>query len=120
MDVEGRVGMEVEAAERDGEEDRVCGGARLAFLCGAPSRDEVIGRTVRAVDRAGGVRRVAGPRAPLVLTRIRSALGGVGSLRDHVSISEAETGDVEGRGKGGLAPPRRRRVTWIVHSLSSP
>ena len=71
-------------------------------------------------DGAGGVRRVAEPRAPLVLTRIRSALGGVGSLRDHVSISEAETGDVEGRGKAGLAPPRRRRVTWIVHSLSSP
>ena len=73
----------------------------MAFLCGAPSQDEVIGRTVGAVDQPGGVRRVAGPRVPLVLTRIRSALGGAGSLRDHVSISEAETGDVEGRGKGG-------------------
>ena len=92
----------------------------MAFLRGTPSRDEVIGRTVRAVDQTGGVRRVPGPRAPLILTRIRSALGGVGSLRDHVSISKAETRDVEGRGKGGLAPPRRRRVTWIVHSLSSP
>ena len=67
-----------------------------------------------------GSRPGRGCEAPLVLTKICSALGGVGFLRDHVSISEAETGDVEGRGKGGLAPPRRQRVTWIVHSLSSP
>lgn len=68
VDEGGRVGMKVEAAERDGGAswhsmvvvysggtvgkgegggDLRGGGARLAFLCGAPSWDEVIERTVR-------------------------------------------------------------------------
>ena len=56
------------------------------------------------------MRRVAGSRVPLVLTGIRRALGGVGFLRDHVRISEAETGEVEGLGKGG-------RVTNICNGF---
>ena len=99
----------MEEEEEDDDEEE--GAPRLAFRCGAPSREEMVKGTILVIGRVEGVRRAAGPRVPLVLTAIRCALGGVGFLRDHVRSSEAEAGEVEGRGKEGLAPPSRRRLT---------
>ena len=58
-----------EEEEEEEEEGEV--GQRLAFRCGAPSREELIGGTILVIGRVEGVRRVAGPRVPLVLTGIR-------------------------------------------------
>ena len=44
---------------------------RLAFCCGAPSREEMVGGTILGIGRVEGVRRAAGPKVPLVLTGIR-------------------------------------------------
>ena len=60
---------EEEEEEKKEEEEEVV--RRLAFRCGAPSREEMIEGTVLVIGRVEGVRRVAGPRVPLVLTGIR-------------------------------------------------